>query len=129
MYFAAIHLLFFTALPLVSLGAAQDPTPKVDDYMHAQVTVNHFSGSILVAQKGKIVVSKGYGPAGVKSATSNTPKTPFRAGSIAMQFTDAAILQLQEKNRLHVQDSVCKYITECPNEWGQITLLDLMVHT
>jgi CubicO group peptidase (beta-lactamase class C family) len=74
-------------------------------------------------------VSKSYDPADVKSGASNTSKTRFRIGSIAVQLTDTAILQLQEKNRLHVQDPVCKYITECPNNWEKITLFDLMIHT
>jgi CubicO group peptidase (beta-lactamase class C family) len=128
MYLASI-LLLLSALPFASLEAAQDPSSKIDDYMHAQVTVNRFSGSILIAGKGKIVVSRGYSAGGMKSSTSNTLKTPFRAGSIAMQFTDVAILQLQEKNRVHVQDSICKYIKECPDEWAPITLFDLMVHS
>jgi CubicO group peptidase (beta-lactamase class C family) len=128
MYIAAT-LLLLSALPVASLEAGQDLSTEVDNYMHAQVTVNHFSGTILIARKSKIVVSKGYGLAEAKSATSNALKTRFRLGSIAMQFTDLAILQLQEENRLHVHDSVCQYIAECPNEWGQITLLDLMVHT
>jgi CubicO group peptidase (beta-lactamase class C family) len=124
---AAIFLL--TSLPLASPGAAQDPSAPMDRYLRAQVAANQFSGSILVARNDRVLWSKAYGPRTAKSATSNPPKTRFRLGSIAVQFTDLAILQLQEKNGLQVRDSVCKYITECPQEWETITLFDLMVHT
>jgi CubicO group peptidase (beta-lactamase class C family) len=125
----ALLFLILTALPLAPAWATQDLISKVDRYMYAQMTVNRFSGSILVARDGKVLVSKGYGLTSVKSGGPNTPETRFRVGSIAIQFTDMAILQLQEKSRLHVQGSVCKYIKECPNDWGKISLFDLMTHT
>lgn len=102
---------------------------KVDRYMRAQMGVNQFNGSILIAEDGKVLLSRGYGLTGAKSSASNASKTRFRVGSIAQQFTDLAILQLQEQSRLHVQDSVCTYIKNCPDDWKKVTLFDLMTNT
>jgi CubicO group peptidase (beta-lactamase class C family) len=89
----------------------------------------HFTGSILIARGNKVVISKGYGPAGVKTGAPNSSKTRYRLGSIGGQFTDMAILQLQEKGELHVHDSVCKYIAECPDGWQKVSIFDLLTHT
>lgn len=100
--------------------------------MHAQMTVDPFTGSILVAKNGKILLNKNYGlreTRETKSGAPNISETRFRVGSIAKQFTDIAILQLQEKGKIHVQDFVCTYIKDCPKDWETITLFELMTNT
>src|SRR5262249_41186202 len=60
---------------------------KVAEYMPAAVTVDGFSGTILVARDGQPIVSEGYGMANVELAVPNRPETVFRLGSITKQFT------------------------------------------
>jgi len=121
----------FSTFVLLSAHAldAQGFTSKAADYMNAQVEVNHFSGSILIAQHGKVLVTKRYGPAIGMPDGQNTRNSKYRLGSIAKQFIAAAILQLQEKGKLQLQDSVCKYIAKCPNGWEQIKIFNLLVQT
>ena len=115
---------------LLSLGAsAQDLLPKIDEYMNAAVKVDRFSGTILVARDGKLIASKGYGMADLENDVPNTPETKFRLGSITKQFTSAAIMLLQERGKLSVQDSVCKYVAPCPEAWQPITLHQVLSHT
>jgi len=59
----------------------------------------------------------------------NTPQTKFRLGSITKPFTAMAIMILQERGKLSVQDSICKYLTDCPPAWQQITIHHLLSHT
>jgi CubicO group peptidase (beta-lactamase class C family) len=40
-----------------------------------------------------------------------------------------AILQLQEKGKLNLQDSICQYIAECPQPWQGIKIFNLLTHT
>ena len=108
---------------------AQDFTFRVAEYMNAQVEVNHFRGSILIAQNGRVLVGERYGPANGLSDEQNTRDSRYRLGSIAKQFIAAAILQLQERGRLQLQDSVCKYIAKCPNGWEEIKIFNLLVQT
>jgi CubicO group peptidase (beta-lactamase class C family) len=125
--FLVICLLVF-ALAFVS--TAQDATSKISDYMNAQVEVNHFSGSILVTQHGKVVLQQRYGSATTGSSNTQTEMAGrYRVGSIAKQFIAAAILQLQEKSELRLQDSVCKYIAKCPNGWQEIKIFNLLVQS
>ncbi len=97
--------------------------------MDAAVKVNKFSGSVLVARDGKAIFSKGYGMANYEWDIPNTPQTAFRIGSLTKQFTSAAIMLLQERGKLNVSDSVCKYVTECPAAWEPITIRHVLTHT
>ncbi len=111
------------------VSEAQDVSSKISDYMHAQVEVNHFSGSILVAQHGKVRVKQRYGSVAGLSNAPNAMDGRNRVGSIAKQFIAAAILQLQEKGKLQLQDSACKYIPQCPNGWQEIKIFNLLVQS
>ena len=116
-------------LVLLASAAAQDPTPKFDEYLSELVKQKRFTGSVLVARDGKVVFSKGYGFANAEFEIPNTPQTKFRLGSVTKQFTAAAVLLLQERGKLSVQDPICKYIENCPAAWSEITIHHLLSHT
>lgn len=101
---------------------------KVDEYMNALVKMDRFSGTVLVAQKGKVLVSKGYGYADKEKKIPNTSQTKFLIGSISKQFTSMAIMQLQANKKLSVNDPVSKYIKDFPNG-DKITIHHLLTHT
>ncbi|MDT4895521.1 MAG: hypothetical protein QOH25_598 [Acidobacteriota bacterium] len=122
-------LLFVVTCAAQTSLSSQELTTRVDEYVNALVKQNRFSGAILLAREGKILLSKGYGMANLEDGTPNTPQTKFRLGSITKQFTAAAILKLQEQGKLNVQDMVCKYVENCPAAWQPITIHHLLTHT
>lgn len=109
-------------------AAAQDLTPKFDEYMTA-LSKQGFTGSVLVSRDGKVLFSKGYGMANVELDAPNVPQTKFRLGSVTKQFTAAAILLLQERGKLSVTDPICKYVDNCPAAWSEVTIHHLLSHT
>lgn len=90
---------------------------------------NLFTGSVLIAQRGRVLLSQGYGLADRKQNIPNTPQTRFRLGSVTKQFTAMAILILEARGRLDVKDLICKYIPDCPSTWAAITIKHLLTHT
>ena len=60
-----------------SAAVAQDAQEKIEQYMQASVKADHFMGSVLVAQHGKIIVSQGYGMADVKAGMPNAVRSAF----------------------------------------------------
>jgi CubicO group peptidase (beta-lactamase class C family) len=130
-----IAALIALCLLLAVNGAAQtgssnqDLTARVDEYLNALVKQDRFSGAVLLARDGKVLLSKGYGMANFEDETPNTPQTKFRLGSITKQFTAMATLILQERGKLSVQDSVCKYVENCPSGWQPVTIHHLLTHT
>jgi CubicO group peptidase (beta-lactamase class C family) len=102
---------------------------KADEYMQAQLAHNGFSGTVLVASNGTPLIAKGYGFANVEWQIPNAPDTKFRIGSITKQFTSMVIMQLREQGKVKVEDSLCLYVTPCPEAWKPVTIHHLLNHT
>jgi CubicO group peptidase (beta-lactamase class C family) len=109
--------------------SAREIAAKIDEYMKTAAAVERFSGSILVARDGQPIVSKSYGMANVELDVPNTPKTVFRLASLTKQFTAASVMMLQERGKLNTGDTICKYLTDCPEAWQPITIRHLLTMT
>jgi CubicO group peptidase (beta-lactamase class C family) len=124
-----LALALVTVFGSIAAARGDEPTSKFEAYMNACVEVNHFSGSVLVSKAGKTLFSKGYGYANAEHQVPNTPRTKFRLGSITKQFTAMAILILNDRGRLKLDDPIGKYIADAPKTWEGVTLHHLLTHT
>ncbi|MEJ9182008.1 class A beta-lactamase-related serine hydrolase, partial [Bacillus thuringiensis] len=97
---------------------------KLDQYLVGK----QFNGTVLVTDKERVILNKGYGYADVQNKIENTPQTKYRIGSITKTVVATSILQLQEQGKLNIQDNVNKYIPSFP-ENKNITLYHLLTHT
>jgi len=102
---------------------------RVDNMLTEMARGGNFTGSFLVAQDGKVLLSQGYGLADRAQGIPNTPRTRFHLGSMTKQFTAMGILILQSQDKLSVKDRICNYITNCPAAWQDITIHHLLTHT
>ena len=101
---------------------------KIDTYINNSVT-NGYSASVLVAKKGEIVLSKGYGWADRNNNILNTSSSVFNIGSVTKQFTAAAILKLVELGKLNLTDKIGVFYKEVPVDKKDITIHQLLTHT
>ena len=102
---------------------------KIDELLAAHAKVNGFSGSVLLASRGVPLFAKGVGYANVEWQIPNTPKTKFRIGSMTKQFTSMLVMQLREQGKIKLEESVCLYVTPCPDAWKPVTIHHLLTHT
>lgn len=116
-------------LYLTTTAWAQDPAAAIDSYLNQETSAGRFSGSVLAAKGGAIVLSKGYGLANAEHDVPNRPETKFRLGSITKQFAAVSILQLAEKGKLTLEDPVSKWMDGAPSAWERITIHHLLSHT
>jgi CubicO group peptidase (beta-lactamase class C family) len=136
---AAVAPLARLVLSLLVLAAAvaprpatggTDPAAAIDAYVHAAQDVQHFQGTVLVARDGVPLLEKGYGLASRELGVPNTPATKHLIGSLTKQFTAAAILQLQERGLLSVQDPIAKHLPAWPRATAErVTIHQLLSHT
>jgi CubicO group peptidase (beta-lactamase class C family) len=82
-----------------------------------------------VSLNGETVFEKAFGLADMEFNIPNTPQTIFESGSVAKQFTAAAIVLLQQDGKLSIDDPVRKYIPELPDYGAPLTLRHLLNHT
>jgi CubicO group peptidase (beta-lactamase class C family) len=88
-----------------------------------------FSGVVLVARDGRIVLEQGYG---VHDAAA---KQPIDAGSlwdwasIGKQFTAAAVSKLADRRVLALDDALPRHLPDVPADKRAITVRQLLQHT
>src|ERR1044072_561983 len=82
-----------------------------------------------VSLNGETVFEKAFGLAEMEHNVPNTPQTVFESGSVAKQFTAAALVLLQQEGKLSIDDPVRKYIPELPDYGSPLTIRHLLNHT
>ena len=122
-----LFLLAFLA-PAAHAQVVGDLGAALDAFLTSQVE-GGFSGAVLVASEGEIVLRKGYGFADRAASIPNTPETMFQIGSVAKPFTATAILALQDAGTLEVTDRLSDHIEGVPADKAAITLHHLLTHT
>jgi CubicO group peptidase (beta-lactamase class C family) len=100
----------------------------IQKYMAGCQDSNYFTGSVLVARNGKVLLNEAYGLSDRENNIKNTPQTRYMIGSLTKQFTAMAIMQLEEKKKLNVTDTIDKYINGFPHG-KEITIHQLLSHT
>ena len=101
---------------------------KIDAYLNNSVA-NGYSGSVLVARKGDIILSKGYGWSNREQKIPITASTVFNIGSVTKQFTATAILKLAEQGKLKTSDRINQYYSQASDDKKDITIHQLLTHT
>jgi CubicO group peptidase (beta-lactamase class C family) len=121
---------FALVLVLTPILSAQDlDRAAIERDMDAMVRLRNFMGAVLIARDGVPVFRESYGMADLEHSVANTSATKFRIGSVTKQFTAAAIMLLQEKDLLNVEDKVSEHVIDAPEAWGDITIHHLLTHT
>ena len=122
-------LALFALLLLAPLSTAQELRVKeVDDYL-TRMEAFGFSGGVVVAHKGKIVLEKGYGLADRARNIPITPDTLFDIGSITKTYTGTAILQFVDEGKISLDDTLPRFFRNVPDDKKNITLRQMLTHT
>lgn len=122
-----LFLVFATSVAQIE-SEDQKLKEKIDRYL-SQGIAQGFSGSVLIAKRGEIILHKGYGMANKESQIPYTVNTVSTIGSVTKQFTATAILKLEELNALKVTDPISKFFKNLPNDKKSITIHQLLTHT
>ena len=120
-----------TVTPLTTGSVTDTLAARIDQYIrdYNRSRNPEFSGTLLIARQGKVLVSQGFGSADQENEVPNAPQTKFAIGSMGKAFTAMAIMILQERGQLKVTDPICQYVADCPAAWKPITLDHLLTHT
>ena len=117
-------------LSLVLAVRPQDLAQQADELVQAYVKSGDFSGSVLVAKDGKIILKKGYGLANREWSIPNASDTKFRLGSITKQFTSMLIMQLVAEGKIDLEAPMSTYLPKYRKDIGdKVNIHHLLTHT
>lgn len=101
----------------------------MDQVVRAQSEAEAFSGSVLVAKDGQVLLDRGYGFANREWNIPNDGDTKFRLGSLTKQFTAVAVLKLAEQGKIDLDAPIKTWLPEAPAAWDAVTPRNLLNHT
>ena len=94
-----LYLFFFFITLLGDVSALHlDSVKQIHDLISSLNDNGEFNGSILVASRGKIVYTNGFGAANFKTGEKFTSSTASCIASVTKQFTAVGIMMLAEQN-------------------------------
>jgi CubicO group peptidase (beta-lactamase class C family) len=104
---------------------------QVGEHLKELCTAGTFSGTVLVAHRGKQIFASACGLADRARGTSNSLATQYRLASVNKMFTAVALLQLAERGKIRLDDTVGDYLRDYPNKQvaTEVTVRQLLNHT
>jgi CubicO group peptidase (beta-lactamase class C family) len=112
----------------ICFGQKNNTEKRLDSLFTSLSEQNQFSGSVLIAEKGKIIYKDGKGFANEKTKERNNSKTIFELASCSKQFIGVGIALLHRDGKINYTDDITKYIPELSNFKG-VKIYDLLRHT
>ena len=90
-----------------------------------------FSGTLLVASQGKVLLEGAYGEADKATHRKISLETRFGLASVGKLFTGVAVAQLVSKGLVDYDTPIARYVPDYPNREvaSRITLRQLLTHT
>lgn len=119
----SFSLLFLSGLIWTNPTFAQQ---KILESALIQAESNGFSGVVLVAQDGKVLLEKAIGYRSFENKTPLQSTDVFEMASVSKQFTAMIVMMCKEKKMLSFDDPVEKHL-EIP--YKGITIRQLLTHT
>jgi CubicO group peptidase (beta-lactamase class C family) len=104
------------------------PQLKTIEDLRSHIEKKGFNGVVLVMKNNKVLFKEAFGHKNLIKKNPLTVNDRFQIGSITKQFVAAAILKLQEDDRLSINDSITKYLPQYP-KWRNIKIKDVLNHT
>ena len=121
-------LTLLVVLAPVALPAQADLPARVDN-IFARFDRNTPGCAVGLGKDGKTLYTHGYGSANLEYSVPLTDSSVMESGSVAKQFTAAALVLLQNDGKLSLDDDIRKYLPEVPDFGKMITIRNLITHT
>lgn len=119
---------FIVALAAIFSAAVARSAP--DEFITSYAQEHGYSGTLLVAERGRVSYERSFGLANRAFAVPNTSETVYKAASITKAFTAVLVLQLAEQGRLDLDEPFGGYLPDYRGSGAhKVTLRHLLNHT
>ena len=126
----AMATLIATATSTANAQSGGASAAMLDSLAGAAVRENRTVGLVAAVVRGNdTLLMKGYGKANVEWDVPMAADAMFELGSIAKQFTAAAILLLRDEGKLTLDDEITRWLPTFKKPEGKVTLRHMLNHT
>jgi CubicO group peptidase (beta-lactamase class C family) len=98
-------------------------------WLRSTYRVDGPGAAVIVMRDGDVLFRGASGMADLELGVQLQPDHVFRLGSLTKQFTAAAILLLQEQEKLNIEDDITVYLPDFPTQGQTIKIKHLLSHT
>ncbi|MFD1541723.1 serine hydrolase domain-containing protein [Nonomuraea guangzhouensis] len=106
------------------------PGGAFDRHIKELADKDEFSGTVLIAHRGRQVLARAYGWADKQGKVPNKVDTIYALASSSKPFTGLAVVQLVQQGKLKFYDLVSKHLDGLPAKMAEsITVHHLLTHT
>ena len=102
---------------------------KIDEIAGRYVSDATPGFSMLLAKDGRVLFRKAYGMADLEHGVPIRPSDHFIIASNTKQFTCLAILMMQDRGLLDLDEPIARFFPDFPDYKDEVTLRMLMCHT
>jgi len=120
-----ITVLLIIICPLLSVAQWRSKIQTVDSVLTSLYEKQQFNGTVLIAEKGKVLYKKAFGIAGATGKPLTTDAA-FNLASVSKQFFAMMVMMLKEQGKLQYDDPVQQYLPSFP--YPGISIRHLMNH-
>jgi CubicO group peptidase (beta-lactamase class C family) len=119
--------ILFLLIPVILTGCQSHDS--IDSYMQELASEGNFNGNILVIKNGETLYENSFGFVDASQTVQLTKDYRFGLGSIYKELPAVAIMQLQEKGLLDVDDKIDTYLKGLPDWASKISIKNLLQYT
>lgn len=120
---------FLAAIAVLAAAQARAQTAEELDAVFSRFSGTTAGCAVGVDRPGQPPLTRAWGLADLEHGVPNTPDTVFESGSVAKQFTAAAVLLLVRDGKLKLTDDVRKHIPELWTYPTPVSVEQLLNHT
>ena len=126
---ASVAVLLVMCVPARLHAASADSVriARLTDYVD-RLAAYGFSGQIVIAEQGHIVLQRAAGFADRRFEVPMTMETRLGIGSVTKAFVAAAILRLETHGKLSTSDRIDRWLPDVPADKAGITIAQLLSH-
>lgn len=123
-------LAFFLAVGLpAGAQVASSNTQNINGLVTSYISEHHVPGlSIAVIDRGRVILTQGYGFADVENSVPASADTVYRIASISKSISATAAMKLVESGKLDLDVPIQKYCSAFPQKPWTITTRELLAH-
>jgi CubicO group peptidase (beta-lactamase class C family) len=122
-----VSLVLWLASPVSNAGSPA--SPRVHEILRAAQDRGEFNGVALIAERGEVIHAAAYGTVGAAPGELLSINHRFNIGSIAKEFSAVALMQLHERRRLSLDDSIARFLPDLPEWAAKVTVRHLLDYT